>query len=626
MVQGGIIDEAFQLSNKIEPDFDQDNIYDDYILNHELKRHYVPHGVVQLDTADQCNNQSFPDDRSSETESQPRISTLDSTSTDNYEVKEEACKRHDKEKNTSNSLNYEQINSKISNLIANRESKPAFKDQNFELQNIGIAKKGRSEIYTNDIPNGRFIQSFGGAGYLPPPMEDCELPVETWKGREGCWMVKNLFALGLAFMVHYIAMKGANNLQSSVNAEEGLGTAALTSYYAGFLFSNIFLPAVIIRWLGCKCTLAVSILAYLPYIAAQFHPRFYTLVPGGVLAGLAAGPLWVAQGTYLSHIADTYSQRAGIPKDVIMVRGFGIFYMMYQMSQVWGNLISSTVLSHGDTDLGLTSQHNGTSSVCGANFCPRSAESVGNLKIESPPQEKIYLITAIYLACMVMASLIIIFGMDSLKRKANKEQSNQSSLHILAATLRLLGTKEQWLLIPMTTWLGVQDAFMAADYTSSYVSCAWGIRHIGYVMICYGVANCVSAFSGGWIVKLTGRLPVVLLATVLQTATVAILLIWKPDPKDVIIFFTMAALWGATDGIWQAQINAMYGIIFPGREEAAYSGFRLWEGVGYIIAFGYSSSLCTGMKLYALFGILLLGVIGYVVIELSLRPKAKSSS
>ncbi|GLH03537.1 Protein of unknown function [Gryllus bimaculatus] len=40
---------------------------------------------------------------------------------------------------------------------------------------------------------------------------------------------------------------GAANLQSSVNAEGGRGTSALMAYYAAFIASSIFLPAVMIR-------------------------------------------------------------------------------------------------------------------------------------------------------------------------------------------------------------------------------------------------------------------------------------------------------------------------------------------------------------------------------------------
>lgn len=42
-------------------------------------------------------------------------------------------------------------------------------------------------------------------------------------------------------------MQGAANLQSSINAEAGLGTASLAAVYAGLIISNIFLPVIVIK-------------------------------------------------------------------------------------------------------------------------------------------------------------------------------------------------------------------------------------------------------------------------------------------------------------------------------------------------------------------------------------------
>lgn len=62
------------------------------------------------------------------------------------------------------------------------------------------------------------------------------------------WRIwKNILVLGVAFMIHFTAFFGASNLQSSVNADEGLGTSTLASIYGALLISNIFLPALVIK-------------------------------------------------------------------------------------------------------------------------------------------------------------------------------------------------------------------------------------------------------------------------------------------------------------------------------------------------------------------------------------------
>jgi hypothetical protein len=72
--------------------------------------------------------------------------------------------------------------------------------------------------------------------------------------------------------------------------------------------------------------------------------------------------------------------------------------------------------------------------------------------------------------------------------------------------------------------------------------------------------------------------------------------------------------------------TAYCGILFPSREEAAYSNFRLWESLGFIIAYAYSVYLCTAVKIYILIALLIIGMTGYLNVEwqekMKLRKKA----
>lgn len=63
--------------------------------------------------------------------------------------------------------------------------------------------------------------------------------------------------------------------------------------------------------------------------------------------------------------------------------------------------------------------------------------------------------------------------------------------------------------------------------------------------------------------------------------------------------------------------TALSGILFPGEEEAAYSNFRLWESTGSAITYAYNPYLCTNIKLYLLLGLLLIGVTGYTIVEVT---------
>ncbi|XP_070168283.1 UNC93-like protein isoform X1 [Polyergus mexicanus] len=441
-------------------------------------------------------------------------------------------------------------------------------------------------------------------------------PSERWR------IIRNILAIGCAFMVNFTAFMGASNLQSSINADQSLGTFTLSAIYGSLLFSNIFLPALIISWLGCKWTMSVSILTYMPFIASQFYPKFYTMIPAGLSVGLGGGPLWCAKCTYLTVAAEAYSTVSDLSANVLVTRFFGLFFMFYQMAQVWGNIISSAVLSYGLETVtnNVTLNSSIVAEKCGANFCGVSGIEDENPNLQRPPIERIYLISGIYLGCMILACLIIAFGVDSLSRYDRGRArlvKGTSGFKLLAVTLKLLKEKNQLLILPIILFIGAEQAFLFADYNASFVSCAWGISNIGYVMICFGVTNAIAALATGSIVKLTGRKPVMFFAFCLHLSLFIFMLRWKPMPEQGIIFFLVSGLWGVCDSIWLVQINALSGILFPGQEEAAFSNFRLWESTGSVITYAYSPYLCTFTKLYLLIGILCVGMIGYGIIEWS---------
>ena len=74
------------------------------------------------------------------------------------------------------------------------------------------------------------------------------------------------------------------------------------------------------------------------------------------------------------------------------------------------------------------------------------------------------------------------------------------------------------------------------------------------------------------------------------------------------------------------SLLALYGVLFANDEEAAFSNYRLWESAGYILAFILQTQVCIEAKLYVLLGIIILGMIGYFLIEISERSKKQKIS
>lgn len=62
-------------------------------------------------------------------------------------------------------------------------------------------------------------------------------------------------------------------------------------------------------------------------------------------------------------------------------------------------------------------------------------------------------------------------------------------------------------------------------------------------------------------------------------------------------------------------LPGLYGILFEKHKEAAFANYRLWESLGFVIAFGYSTKLQAYIKLYILLSVLVLSMVTYGAVE-----------
>lgn len=211
---------------------------------------------------------------------------------------------------------------------------------------------GEGKVYTVNVSVGYDNEAFNkgdgdalGAPIKPPrELTDEEVSQQgkfKLSTKEKWRILKNVTFISTAFMIQFTAFQGTANLQSSINAKDGLGTVSLSAIYGALVVSCIFVPTFLIKRLTVKWTLCLSMLCYAPYIGAQFYPRFYTLVPAGVLVGIGAAPMWASKATYLTQVAGVYAKLTDQLVDGIIVRFFGFFFLAWQTAELWGNLISS---------------------------------------------------------------------------------------------------------------------------------------------------------------------------------------------------------------------------------------------------------------------------------------------
>ena len=152
------------------------------------------------------------------------------------------------------------------------------------------------------------------------------------------------------------------------------------------------------------------------------------------------------------------------------------------------------------------------------------------------------------------------------------------------------------------------------------MTCAYGVENVGVVLITYGICDAFFSSAFGHAINYVGRMPIFLLGAAINFAVMAVLFTWPPNPDQGYVFFVMAGLWGVADAVWQTQINgnmlkknvfncfwiifvfsclneALYGSLFEGKEEAGFSNYRMWESIGFMIAYMLQNNVRKTMRI-----------------------------
>lgn len=146
---------------------------------------------------------------------------------------------------------------------------------------------------------------------------------------------------------------------------------------------------------------------------------------------------------------------------------------------------------------------------CGANDC--GVISLGNdtLVSERPDQWVVWTLVGTYVVFGVLSIIFLFIFMDSENDEQREKNKNvKFSAGLFTATISQMGNKYQVLIAPLTIYTGMEQAFMTAEYTKSFIACAIGIASIGKVVIAYCASAAVVSILSGLLVKKIGRPPV----------------------------------------------------------------------------------------------------------------------
>ncbi|ELT90286.1 hypothetical protein CAPTEDRAFT_23401, partial [Capitella teleta] len=436
-------------------------------------------------------------------------------------------------------------------------------------------------------------------------------------------ILKNILLISFAFLLNFTAFQGLSRLQSSLHKVDGMGVINSAVLYAFLMLSCMFVPKLLTTRIGFKWTIPLSFSGYILWMAANGYAHWYTMVPASIIVGICAAPLWTAQCSYFTKMGGRYAELNQEDEQAVITRFFGYFFMFFQMSSIVGSIISSTILKPEEIDDTIEEPIPDPDEIaarCGANDCPWHNHT-DNPNLREPSDETVWTMVGIYIAGACIAVLMVCIFVDRVPKYMREDSpaTLKDVGELASATFKHLRHNNQLLLIPITMYSGFEQAFYNAEWTNSFITCSVGIWNVGLITLPFGIVNAFVSFTSGYLVKYIGRLPMFALGVLVDAGIQVALLIYAPNGTQEIPLYVLSGLWGLTDGIWQTQLNALYGSIFATESEAAFSNYRMWESLGFIIAFAYSNFICTQVKIIVLLVMLLLGNALYLVVEIKNR-------
>lgn len=291
---------------------------------------------------------------------------------------------------------------------------------------------------------------------------------------------KNLVTLSGGWILMYSSFTCIKDLSSTFNHKDGVGLFGLATFYFGYLLACIFAGSTV-RLYDAKVSISCSALCQIPFLISNALPKLYVLIPLSFLGGFTQSILWTASGSYLVWISQTISTN----KKNNVNKVFSIFSLVVSCSPILGGI--STVLAFSlygkdrkprfqnqfnqiNKTFGIdvletlifnnTSSDNLTNSeICGPEICFYE-DNLPNLAV---PRVKIYIILGFYTGCMLVASAMFLFVMDSYIPEKDEQLTCKICISV-TNIIKILYNTTFVKVFPLIFHYGFQMAFMSGSF------------------------------------------------------------------------------------------------------------------------------------------------------------------
>ncbi|KAH8506168.1 hypothetical protein H0E87_013122 [Populus deltoides] len=370
---------------------------------------------------------------------------------------------------------------------------------------------------------------------------------------------KDVHILSSAFLLIFLAYGAAQNLETTLNTKDDMGTISLGILYVSFTFFSLIASSVV-RFMGSKNAVLLGTSGYWLFIAANLKPTWYTMVPASLYLGFAASIIWVGQGTYLTSTARSQARDYHLHEGTVIGNFNGEFWGMFASHQFVGNLISLAILRNGTE--GSTT---GTT-----------------------------LLFTVFLCSMTLGTILVCFLS---KRVDGGEEGPKDSSVSLYSSLTSLSKSvitplldvRMLLIIPLIAYSGLQQAFVWAEFTEKIATPALGVSGVGGSMAVYGAFDTICSLTAGRLTSGIFSITWIVSAGLFLQAVVFLWILLKYSLTSgvlgIVYPLLMAAMLGIGDGVINTQLSALLGILFKHDTEGAFAQLKVWQSASIAVVF-----------------------------------------
>lgn len=272
----------------------------------------------------------------------------------------------------------------------------------------------------------------------------------------------NLFVFSVSYFLVYTGFWSLSNLQSTMNAEDGIGEYSQAVIYICSMVSSLLLPKFMIGTFGCKKILIVGTVICCVYMSSNMYLRLEIMMPASILFGIANGPFIAAQTYYIDEMATRFQTTVHQNREFIMALFFGLYMFFAQNTQIWGNVIAYYVLNN-DKD-GVRNPENASFRTdCGIEFVP--SENTENDNLNPPTEHQRFHLVGIYVSMGLMAALLLGFCLKPLNNDLLEGRRCRTICERFLSAFKRLKNPQQLLLIPLSIYVGMEGPFYTNEVT-----------------------------------------------------------------------------------------------------------------------------------------------------------------